>query len=85
MYATFENCITLKNIVIKNTKTIESCDFKNCYNLQTIYCDSSLSEIHDSAFENCYKLEKVYLPKTVKLIQENAFINCKNLKTVVFY
>ena len=52
--------ISLKTVMLKNTKTICKHAFKNCISLENIYIPHTVEKIEEYAFENCINLKHIY-------------------------
>lgn len=56
---TFQNCISLETIFLKNTKYIRSQSFINCISLKIIYIPKDIQIIEINSFKNCLNLTKI--------------------------
>lgn len=77
----FLNCINLRDISLKDIKSIGNSAFKNCSLLNAVYIESNtLNTIGNSAFANCTKLNRIINNRNIKCkINDYAFYNCTNL------
>lgn len=77
----FLNCINLRDISLKDIKSIGNSAFKNCSLLNAVYIESNtLNTIGNSAFANCTKLNRIINDRNIKCkINDYAFYNCTNL------
>lgn len=77
----FLNCINLRDIRLKDIKSIGNSAFKNCSLLNAVYIESNmLNTIGNSAFANCTKLNRIINNRNIKCkINDYAFYNCTNL------
>ena len=79
----FKNCISLKEINIKDIIQIAEGTFKDCSSLKNVLISSELLvQIENSVFENCKGLEYIKIPDGVTIIGKNAFRNCRSLKEI---
>ena len=83
LHATFENCISLKNVNISEgkIKTIYRDAFKNCTSLERIVIPEGTRIIEPSAFENCPSLKEVVWPNSISDVSETAFKGCTLLNS----
>ena len=74
----FENCVSIKRVIIPNTVTSigVSC-FSGCRNLAKATIPNSVTSM-DKSFENCSGLTTITIPVT----GYRCFAGCSNLKTV---
>jgi len=80
----FENCISLKSIVLPNTiHELTYNLFYNCTGLSEVKLPNELNSIGQSSFMGCTSLRNIVLPNTVQFVGSGAFMNCSNLKSVV--
>lgn len=77
----FENCTSLKGIIIKTNNNhykeyeiVPEAAFKGCSSIKFVKISSGI-EIEDSAFEDCSLLEQLVIPSSLKKIGHNAFKN----------
>ena len=76
----FYNFDSLKNIDLKNVKTIDSSAFYGCKSLEDIDL-KNVTTINSSAFYGCTSLETVDL-KNVTTLGSKAFYGCTHLKDI---
>ena len=70
---TFENCKSLKSIVIPEGVTrIAAHSFRNCSSLSSVTVPSTVNEIGSSAFRNCKNLRSITIPSGAS-VNERAF------------
>ena len=63
-------------------KSIPSCAFRQCKNLETVIMEDVVEEIGMSAFINCESLVHVKLSTNIKYIGMGAFEGCKSLPSI---
>lgn len=82
-FCLFENCASLKEIMIPKTLRNASIDpvFKNCSNLTSIIFEEGITTI-PSYLCSGTNIESVIIPKSVKKIESDAFENCPKLEKV---
>jgi hypothetical protein len=76
----FDNCISLKNIDLKNVNELIYTTFNNCMSLE--YIDvSKVYKYDNSTFKNCTSLKTVKLNTTLTdlTVSEGIFYNCTSL------
>ena len=79
----YENCTSLKEIVIPNeVYSIERCAFRNCTNLTNASILEGTKSIGDRAFEHCQSLTSVSIPNSVIEMGELAFCDCSKLERI---
>ena len=79
----FENCSSLKSIVIPNSVTsIGWYAFSGCTSLTSIIIPDSVTSIGESAFENCTSLNSIAISDSVTYIGESAFSGCISLTSI---
>ena len=80
----FENCDSIKQIILPNTiTTIGEKAFAECSSLETIKIPKSVISIGRHAFYKCASLEEIIIPNGVENIDDIAFVYCTNLKKIV--
>ena len=80
----FENCASLKSVIIPNTITsIEWGTFRNCSSLEDITIPNSVTSIGSHAFFGCSSLTSIVIPNSVVTIADYVFCKCENLSEVV--
>lgn len=78
-YATFENCTSLKSVIIpKNYVQVSRKAFEGCSRLKSVYIeDSGMSytnqQLDSEAFRNCTSLQYLFLPQTVGTINDDQW------------
>ena len=68
-----------------NLKSIGSCCFEYCSNLQSVIFPKTLEYISVFAFSDCSSLQLIDLPASLKEIDQSAFENCTSLKDVTVH
>lgn len=80
----FENCDSIKEIILPNTiSTIGEKAFAECSSLEIIEIPESVISIGRHAFYKCASLEEIIIPNGVENIDNIAFVYCTNLKKIV--
>ncbi len=80
----FENCTSLKSIVLPNTLQELSINlFSGCTSLSDVKLPNSLLSIETQCFWGCKSLTSIELPNTVQTLVGSAFYDCSALKHVV--
>lgn len=81
--AGFEDCTSLKEIVLPNSLiTISYGAFQNCSSLTSIDIPNSVTTIRTSAFQNCSGLISVKFSNSLTQLDEKAFADCSSLTLV---
>ena len=76
----FEDCESLKSIVIPNSVTsIGEWAFQGCESLTSIVIPDGVTSIGDFAFAFCKSLTSIVIPNSVTSIGNFAFGECKSL------
>lgn len=57
---------SLSTVAVSDAKEIGKNAFKNCENLERLYLNDGIGEIHEKAFGGCESLTTVYLPKSLE-------------------
>ena len=71
---TFENCNTLKEIILSNgITTIDDYAFLNCSSINDIQIPQTVSIIGDYVFSGCSKIYNMTIPYSVTSVGNNAF------------
>ena len=78
----FDNCASLKRVIMPGVKKVEWWAFHLCRALTYIEC-GKLEIIGMSAFSLCQSLSSIDLP-SIKIVGCQAFRDCKNLTSVIF-
>ncbi len=79
----FEECTSLKSIVIPNSVTsIGSFAFYKCTSLTNIEIPNSVTSIGELAFYDCFSLTSITIPNSVSSIDNAAFYYCTGLKSI---
>lgn len=79
----FEECSSIKEIVIPNTvMAFGKGAFLRCFSLQRINIPDSVIEIADGTFANCHSLIQINIPNSVVSIGKNAFAGCSSLQQI---
>lgn len=83
-YKTFEDCISLTNIIIgDNVTSIGHYAFSGCDSLTNITIGNGVISIGDFAFSGCDYLKSVIIGNGVASIGYQTFYNCDSLTSVV--
>ena len=83
-YRAFDNCQSLKTIVIpKSVKSIGDYAFNKCQSLSTITLPDSLQYLGQYAFANNSRLEQAILNKGLMTINNHAFTCCTSLRRII--
>lgn len=79
----FENCGSLKSVVIPDTVThISRFAFAHCLSLESVNMPTSLYSIEQYAFFDCPKLKGIELPEGLVVIEQRAFSGCESISEV---
>lgn len=82
-WATFQNCYSLKYVVIPNSITsIDTYIFASCYSLKSIAIPSSVTSLSTRAFRDGAALKSITIPSNVSNIDSDAFEGCSVLEAV---
>ena len=82
---TFEDCVTLKKIVLsEGVKGIDHYAFQGCTSLTSIELPNSMTTIGVGAFMECTSLTAVVLPGSLTTMEDFAFYGCKSLASIQF-
>lgn len=81
----FQNCSSLKNIVIYTDTVSDFADgyFQGCVSLKSMIVPSSIGDIGEYTFQNCASLKNIIISNSVTKIEENVFQNCASLKNII--
>lgn len=75
--------VPVKSVVLPGSvKTIGSCAFYNCLELESVTLPNSVETIGSLAFGNCQSLKEIELPKRLRTIGAYAFSECSALKKI---
>ena len=78
-----KKCNVKRVVIGENVKSIGSCAFANCKNLQeVVFQGQEIQTIGWGAFLNCERLHNIALPINLKNIETIAFANCSSLSSV---
>lgn len=82
--AAFEDCETLKNVVIQGNalRKLRIGTFENCSNLEQITLPESIRKIYKGCFDSCLHLQHIDLPSRLIFLGERAFCECISLKAI---
>lgn len=81
LYGIFDNCGSLKKVVIGDgVSVIDLSAFSHCIALTDIEFGKSVKRIEYIAFSYCTSLEKVTLPEGLEYLDPKAFSGCENLQ-----
>lgn len=76
VYGTFNDCSSLKSIVLPGN-ILELCwTFRNCTSLTDVILPATITEIGEGTFFGCSSLTKIDIPDNVTAIGNAAFANC---------
>eukprot|EP00577_Skeletonema_sp_RCC1716_P020819 CAMPEP_0113375426 /NCGR_PEP_ID=MMETSP0013_2-20120614/2099_1 /TAXON_ID=2843 ORGANISM="Skeletonema costatum, Strain 1716" /NCGR_SAMPLE_ID=MMETSP0013_2 /ASSEMBLY_ACC=CAM_ASM_000158 /LENGTH=300 /DNA_ID=CAMNT_0000257459 /DNA_START=9 /DNA_END=911 /DNA_ORIENTATION=- /assembly_acc=CAM_ASM_000158 len=78
----FNDCPSLRRVIMPGVEVIERCAFSFCEALTDVEC-AKLEIIKDSAFRKCTSLGSINLP-SARTVQEGAFLDCEALTDVKF-
>lgn len=80
----FEDCETLKNVAIQSNalRTLHSCTFASCENLEQITLSEAIRKIYKGCFDSCLRLQHIGLPSRLIFLGEGAFRECRSLKAI---
>ena len=79
----FENCVSLKKVVLsEGTSIILPYTFRDMPILETVVIPESVAEIGKYAFSGCTNLKDVKLPTELYSLGEYAFSECDSLKEI---
>lgn len=82
-YGAFENCTSLKSVLIPSSvTTLGMGTFCGCTSLSSVDIPSSVSCIDIGCFSGCVNLGSIIIPNTVTRIRGSAFYNCSSLTTL---
>lgn len=84
----FENCFSLKSVIISNDETTgwyQYADnaFLGCISLKSITIPTNITKITDSSFKDCTSLRSVSIPRSVTYIDRYSFDGCTSLEHVI--
>ena len=78
----FENCISLKEVVMNGTIEIGEECFNQCTSLSNVLLPNTISIIPKGCFANCSSLKDISIPFSVKELGEESFHECTSLSNV---
>ena len=78
----FNNCPSLRRVIIPGVKEVEKWSFRSCRALTYIQC-GKLEIIGERAFHLCRSLSSINLP-SIKIVDRSAFWNCTSLTSATF-
>lgn len=82
-YHTFQNCISLKNIVLtRNTTTIREECYSGCTGLEKVVFPEWITTIESEAFKDCTNLTALTFGSSFQSLGSQAFSNCYNISSV---
>ena len=85
-HAAFENCTSLRNIVLPlSLNSIGVRAFNGCTRLESVAIPNGVTGIETNAFANCTSLVSFTLPKGLFRIEAGVFSECSGLTTVIFH
>lgn len=79
--ATFENCSSLREVMINNITSIGEKAFFSCYSLKEFIVPDGTVKLGNMAFAFS-GLERVFLPESLCYLENCAFAYCKNLTEI---
>lgn len=80
-------CHALQTVSLGNNSSntsIGKYSFQNCYSLQSIQLQDTLTSIGEHALSYCYALPAITIPQSVANIAANSFNNCTSLSEIHF-
>eukprot|EP00985_Skeletonema_marinoi_P014760 scaffold7522_cov202-Skeletonema_marinoi.AAC.15 len=78
----FDNCSSLRRVIMPNVEVVEYYAFCNCVNLTDVEC-GKLEIIENNVFHRCNSLRSINLP-SARIVRFEAFANCPALTDVTF-
>eukprot|EP00986_Skeletonema_menzelii_P018168 scaffold25925_cov206-Skeletonema_menzelii.AAC.7 len=78
----FNNCQSLRRVIMRGVKNVEESAFNWCTALQDVEC-GKLEIIGEGAFWKCESLRSINLT-SARIVEEGAFAGCKALEDVEF-
>eukprot|EP00984_Skeletonema_dohrnii_P021466 scaffold10729_cov91-Skeletonema_dohrnii-CCMP3373.AAC.9 len=78
----FNNCPSLRRLIMPGVEVVEQCAFTECVVLTDVEC-GKLEIIREHAFDSCTSLGSIDLPFT-KIVEEGAFYYCPALTGATF-
>ena len=78
----FDECRSLRRVIMPGVKVLEEGAFTNCESLTYIDC-GKLERIGRGVFNDCTSLSSIDLP-SIKIVETGAFCGCRNLPSVKF-
>eukprot|EP00986_Skeletonema_menzelii_P015764 scaffold12635_cov183-Skeletonema_menzelii.AAC.2 len=78
----FEDCYSLRRVIMRGVKVVEEFAFSWCEALEDVECDK-LEIIGQTAFCNCKSLRSINL-LSARIVEKDAFCRCTALKYVKF-
>lgn len=83
MVHTYENCSSLRNVIIPNSViTIGGYAFYGCESLLSVSIGKSVTSIGYGALYGCSSLTDIIIPASVTSIGSNAFGGCSDLLSI---
>ena len=80
----FENCASIKEVILPNTlKNISDESFSGFLSLTSIKIPTNVTNIGNHAFKDCKSLVSITISNSVTRIGYYAFENCKSLNKIV--
>eukprot|EP00986_Skeletonema_menzelii_P002936 scaffold852_cov187-Skeletonema_menzelii.AAC.1 len=78
----FDECPSLRRVIMRGVKVVECCAFYWCVALEDVECDK-LEIIGEGAFDRCESLRSINLT-SARIVEEGAFSRCEVLTDVKF-
>ena len=82
-YNAFQDCTSLKSIILGAGVKVVSYSFRNCTNLTSVTLNDGLTNLNGNVFGNCSSLRELIIPNSVTFMSDNVCFNCTSLTSVV--
>lgn len=79
----FEDCNSLKTIILPTTIKNIDLSFKGCDNLTEIILSDGTPKVLNGIFYKCSAIKKIYIPDSATEIESGAFTDCESLEAIV--
>lgn len=80
----FHGYLYLTDVEVMDDTTIPDSAFKDCYRLENVRFDRTITSIGDSAFENCKSLSNLDLKYSGSTVPKKAFYKCSGIQSFGF-